>query len=710
MEAPMKQPFHDEHVVFDFDQDDCSDGVLNSFDEEKVKSQIERIVSSDTLQLVEEGYKGFNIIRWRDSFYALAQSLGPLDLPQVKEPVLREYLKRGRCFIGNSLEGVKRFVDQFRLQLLPKIIEEDIESRIPLLQRLTEWVPNDPYAHNILGEALYETGRIDEARTEFLRAQERLASIASEVHNNLAVLYWEYGNPIDVEKALKHADLAVRSDPQHSDAVINYSLMKEAIGEKKEAVQLLEDYLAVYKDEGVHQELKRIQQQSFPYRSSPSRGSSTEPGREKEERLFRIRCILVEAIDSLRDKEAAKNLGYLIKSFGIEDIRNLVISLPTLKHLDDLVKKLSRLQKERIERSLDPHQKTVVIFFPTGAYREHLGDIPERLKEKGYNVIIFIATICNDQYEKRDHVFYGGHDMVGQMDFVDVFICPSLTYGLPEKAKKVLFVHDIHDTPVGDEDEFLKIMLQFDYFFLPSDPVINLFKRILAHPTETRLKRRELCLIKGGYLKLDRLMAFYEKNKKDSKTIIYAPTIPVFNDLASLSQFSEPIIETIMKEFPDYELIFRPHPHTLRTSEVHRIEEKYKNHPGFIFDDNASFYMENYSKAALLITDLSGTAYTYALATLKPVIFFSPNEKEITSRFKDVKYFEDRHHIGMVAENIGEMVEKAKGLLIHRDPWRAGIEEYRNRLIYHLKNAEDYFIESFEYIIQGKKHQDWIYL
>ena len=50
----------------------------------------------------------------------------------------------------------------------------------------------------------------------------------------------------------------------------------------------------------------------------------------------------------------------------------------------------------------------------------------------------------------------------------------------------------------------------------------------------------------------------------------------------------------------------------------------YKN-----FFDNSENYLKTYNSSNIMITDLSGTAYTYALLTKNPVMFFSPGEKLI---------------------------------------------------------------------------------
>ena len=50
-----------------------------------------------------------------------------------------------------------------------------------------------------------------------------------------------------------------------------------------------------------------------------------------------------------------------------------------------------------------------------------------------------------------------------------------------------------------------------------------------------------------------------------------------------------------------------------------------------------------------MITDISGTAYTYAFLTKNPVFFYSPNEKIIQKTYyNNLSYFIDRKKIGKI--------------------------------------------------------------
>jgi len=375
---------------------------------------------------------------------------------------------------------------------------------------------------------------------------------------------------------------------------------------------------------------------------------------------------------------------------------------------------LLKLQTYKINEHMDPQNKIIAVYFPDSAYREQIGDILSKLRKANYNAMIFVGTICNDKHEKEAHVYYGGHGVIAQMTFVDLFICATYAHDLPANAKKVYFMHDIHDSPVSKEEDVLKMILEYDYHFVPSHTVLQRVKKQISQAREAGYlsEEKEIGLIQGGYSKLDQNIRLFKKYKNEDKTLIHAPTVvdPDVEHYACLPQYSEIIIDTLLDNFPDYKVIFRPHPHTLKTQAVSRIVDKHRDDPRFIFDNNASFYMTNYAKSALMVTDFSGTAFTYAFTTLRPVVFFSHNESAFKKAFEGYHYIHDRNKIGAVAQNTEELVIQIKSLLKKDNDFKVKIKKFRDSLIYNLGHSEDYFVDNIKYILNDQKHEDWIYL
>lgn len=68
--------------------------------------------ASPVPRLVEEGFQGFNLVGFRGQIYALAQSLGPVDLLSTAEETLLSYQARGECVIAASVGAVKEHLSR----------------------------------------------------------------------------------------------------------------------------------------------------------------------------------------------------------------------------------------------------------------------------------------------------------------------------------------------------------------------------------------------------------------------------------------------------------------------------------------------------------------------------------------------------------------------------------------------------------------------
>jgi hypothetical protein len=403
-----------------------------------------------------------------------------------------------------------------------------------------------------------------------------------------------------------------------------------------------------------------------------------------------------------------------------EYVEHLLVTHPA--GLDDgrnAAEALAKYLSQKIKQDIDAAKKTLAVYYPSSAYRMNLGSgqMYDKIRQQGYNVIFLFGVICNDEFEKRAYSYYAGHDIVNFLDFVDVFAIPTVMLGLPKRAKKVLFVHDIYDSPLGPEGlpresadgEYPResaFLDELDYVFLPCAAVM---RRNRIRPL---VRSKPLCRIPGGYIKLDHNIRYFENNKLPVDSIIYAPTITTgdFARYVSVPKYGQRIVEALLEGFADYRIIFRPHPHTLQTEDVTKIAEHFSRDKRFVFDSNASFYNDNYCRSAVMVTDMSGTAFTYAFMTLRPVVFFSHREQDVAQAFNNVKYFEDRERIGYIATNIAELKEQVARALKNAERFARNSRRFRDETVFNLGKAEDYFAENFHCIAEGTKHKDWQYV
>jgi hypothetical protein len=381
---------------------------------------------------------------------------------------------------------------------------------------------------------------------------------------------------------------------------------------------------------------------------------------------------------------------------------------------------LAEYQIKKIQKELEPGQKTLAVFYPSKAYRENLGseDLYERIRAQGYNVIFLFGVIRGDEFEKRPFSYYAGHDLIGHFNFIDAFIFPTLMPGLPFASKKILFVHDIYDSPKGIAEtaptpstdgkpqRVPPLLDELDYTFLPC-------KALMPPSNKMKLiRQKQICRIPGGYIKLDKNIQYFKSIDTTIDSIIFAPTVhwDHFYDYVAVPEHGCDIVGALLEKFPEYKIIFRPHPHTVDTPEVQKVSRKFNHHPQFEFDTNASFYMENYARSQLMITDMSGTAFTYAFTTSRPVVFFSHKNDTVEDVFGKIRYFKDREKVGYVATTIQELVEKVSYILDNKSELEKRIGEFRDEAIYNLGKAEDYIVENIRFILESEIHPDWQYV
>lgn len=449
----------------------------------------------------------------------------------------------------------------------------------------------------------------------------------------------------------------------------------------------------------------------------------------------------IKSINQDIDDNSAGSLASLCLSIftsqrNAEDFiaQNLCLST----NVEDIIEKLKVLQISNIQQVVNPHKKTIAFSHTIPAFREHFGNLPSKLRLKGYNVLILLGTPKHEYhgFEDDEYVFYAGHGIIKDIDFVDLFIHnTNSTKHLPVNGKKAFIPHGSSFLPNIENVEikgYLRNLtrhinanfLAYDHFILQSKVFVNLSAHILKELCESDFaffkdrvpkemlnhKSKELCIVPAGYPKLDMLIDYFEKNKKVSKTIIYATT-DLDHENSSLKKFGNNIIDTILRMFPDYDFIFRPHPGGIERAEVLDVVNKYSNHPRFFFDDNPS-YRNNYAKCTVLISDFSGTAETYSLATLKPVIII---EKDFVEQ--NILDYNQNEHVelpqccyGFNARNSKEMLFAIKAIINNSICFKEKIENLRNTSLANIGTSEDYIVNNIEYILDGRKNKNWIYI
>ena len=95
----------------------------------------------------------------------------------------------------------------------------------------------------------------------------------------------------------------------------------------------------------------------------------------------------------------------------------------------------------------------------------------------------------------------------------------------------------------------------------------------------------------------------------------------------SLINKIEKIFYEILKR-TNYNIIFRPHPSNFNDKNIIELNKKFIENERVTFD-NSKNYLNTYMNSDIMISDLSGTAYTYSFLTISPQSFFQIMKKNL---------------------------------------------------------------------------------
>ena len=346
------------------------------------------------------------------------------------------------------------------------------------------------------------------------------------------------------------------------------------------------------------------------------------------------------------------------------------------------------------------NNKIIFFYFPVKAYYQNIIDISEHLK-KNKKIDLFLIYNNNSQeiLKNNKNSYFLDINYLKFIPFskfllkkVNLFISSYVNYVFLPESKNIYICHDIADSPMVNANQEKKIFLslaKLHYIFLSSSNVVEYFRNKFLQFGHNVNDIPEL--INTGYLKLDKVMKELRRIKNTKNHILLAPTFSRQMKSYNMSSKLDVIINNILKK--GEKVIFRPHPLDLTLKgnfkKIKKIVEKYENNSNFFYDNSHS-YMDSYSRAKMLITDFSGTAYTFAYSTLRPVIFFSKNENKFAkTKIVDLFYYKDRALVGLVSQNINQLLNSIAKINKRKEYNKNKIFNLRKKRIKYVKVSLD---------------------
>lgn len=354
--------------------------------------------------------------------------------------------------------------------------------------------------------------------------------------------------------------------------------------------------------------------------------------------------------------------------------------------------------------------KVVFFYFPVKSYQSNILELIDELKkENNLDVILAFNRGSSNEVKNYDKAFFLNLGYLKFIHNIDIFLSSYVVYEFPNSLNKIYINHDIYDAPwVNPETEkkLISTLIRYDYIFLSSDIAISDLNKKINQHHNLKNDENKISLINTGYLKLDHVYKNLKEDNTVEESIMLAPTLSSMLIDYNLDKFVDSIIEEILKN-DEFKLIYRPHPGDLINKEkkkiIKNIYEKYKNQSNFSLDDNTS-YLESYKKSKILVTDFSGTAYTYAFSKLRPVIFFSKNEEKLKkSELNELFYFKDRDIVGKIIQDIDRLNEEIYSINKLINQYSTEIDLLRSKRIKFFKMSIEQNLLSLKNILNVKK-------
>jgi CDP-glycerol glycerophosphotransferase (TagB/SpsB family) len=200
--------------------------------------------------------------------------------------------------------------------------------------------------------------------------------------------------------------------------------------------------------------------------------------------------------------------------------------------------------------------------------------------------------------------------------------------------------------------------------------------------------------------------------KRDDEmfSIVYAPThIYETNEpFASLRTHGASIVRALLET--GARVIFRPHPVSWRDEDADLVQDvinEHRSNDRFSVDKDPD-YLPAYGASDLLVTDVSGTGFSYAFTFGRPAIFFA-RDADAERGLIGIQY-QCRERIGAVVRTISQLVSSIDEMKLARAEKKREIEEFRNETVFHLGQSGQYIARQLLTIAEGGKSDEWVEL
>lgn len=376
---------------------------------------------------------------------------------------------------------------------------------------------------------------------------------------------------------------------------------------------------------------------------------------------------------SLDAKKLWENISVLENEMTSTQINELINK--DLNSYEDLLEQclisLNYLTKNTITLGYGPRMK----------YFLEIGD-------KLHSFLVFYGR--NDTLPPDSRYLFG-HKYITFFPFLK-FIIQTDEIEIPHKSKQIFIEHNGMPTPLVRLKDSRPFVYNTTYFY------------------GCTLRKGDISI---GYSNLDNFINYYKKNKKETQNIsIILSGYMGVSELFPATLTDNGYIEAIVKEFENNQVCLRPHIYWRNFDAMLDYKKNLVKYDNFVYDEEDS-YLEHLSATKVFISEgMGSTAYNYAMATLKPVIFYMPKEDLYLKYFAHTYYAKYREVIGDIAHNREELMSLIKLHLEDKEYYQKKmkqVEELRNKIFVNAGNSKEkyaFFLNNYITLSQNSLLKD----
>ncbi len=135
---------------------------------------------------------------------------------------------------------------------------------------------------------------------------------------------------------------------------------------------------------------------------------------------------------------------------------------------------------------------------------------------------------------------------------------------------------------------------------------------------------------------------------------------------------------------------------------IDKLRDKYSSNPGFVWEEGIPSH-DSFHQSDILITDWSGSAFSFSFALERPVLFIDTPRKINNPEYELFKAkpleVTIREHIGSVLslDEIDQAANAVEMLLLNETAYSKKIQNLRNRWVFNFGNSAkkgaDYLVD-----------------